>query len=256
MTVLTARHEGVQQITVDNFGVGTITVEPGPPDAVELAVDSGDPDYLEEISARLDRDQLRLSFPTRLNRSSAANLRLAVPPGLGFTIRAGSADIAISADIGESKIVNGSGDVTLASAVDLECSTASGQISTGRLDGRAARISTGSGDITVAQATCAISAKSGSGDIVLRRLHGALLQANSGSGDIAVKATSGSVDLRSASGSLSVGIADLLPAWLDLGSVSGDVSIYLDSTSPPEQGSPYVAIRARTASGDISIYRA
>ncbi len=82
------------------------------------------------------------------------------------------------------------------------------------------------------------------------------LQASSGSGDIAVPATTGSVGLRSASGSLTVGVADNLPAWLDLNSVSGDIRIALDSTGEPAAGQPYVSVRARTASGDIAVYRA
>ena len=87
-------------------------------------------------------------------------------------------------------------------------------------------------------------------------MHGSRLQANSGSGDIAVTSTSGSVDLRSASGSLTIGVADRLPAWLDLTSVSGDIRIALESTGPAGQGEPVVAVRARTASGDIAVYRA
>jgi DUF4097 and DUF4098 domain-containing protein YvlB len=87
-------------------------------------------------------------------------------------------------------------------------------------------------------------------------LEGTNLQAKSGSGDIGVTSTNGSVDLRSASGSLTVGVADNLPTWLDLNSVSGDIRIALESTTPPEPGEPYISVRARTASGDIGIYRA
>ena len=96
----------------------------------------------------------------------------------------------------------------------------------------------------------------GGGIVVLLLLGQQALQANSGSGDISVSATSGPVDLRSASGSLTIGIADNLPAWLDLNSVSGDIRIGLESTVQPEPGEPYITVRARTASGDIAIYRA
>jgi DUF4097 and DUF4098 domain-containing protein YvlB len=90
----------------------------------------------------------------------------------------------------------------------------------------------------------------------VKSLRGANLQANSGSGDIAVSSMSGSVDLRSASGSFTVGVADNLPAWLDLSSVSGDIRIALESTTQPEPGEPYITVRARTASGNIAIHRA
>ena len=101
-----------------------------------------------------------------------------------------------------------------------------------------------------------MSAKSGSGDIVIRSLQRADFVASSGSGDIAVPSTSGSVDLRSASGSLTVGVADELPVWLDLHSVSGAVRIALEASHEPPPGEPFVSVRARTASGEIAIYRA
>ena len=68
--------------------------------------------------------------------------------------------------------------------------------------------------------------------------------------------TSGSVDLRTASGSLTIGIADGLTAWLDLSSTSGAVRVAMDACSEPVEGEPYVSIRARTASGEIAVYRA
>ncbi len=250
-------HEGVRHVVVENFGGGSITIEPGPiSEAVEASINAADEAYLADVLIRQDHDQLRFGCPAQFFRNTSVHLRLGVPSGLTFVIKAAAADISITADIGASKIVSSSGDVTIGTAVDLECSTASGQISASRLDGRMARLSSGSGDITVSEASCATTAKSGSGDVVLRQLRGGQLQANSGSGDIAVNATNGSVDLRSASGSLIIGVSDLLPAWLDLSSVSGDIRIALESTSPPKKGAPYVAVRARTASGDIAVYRA
>ena len=170
-------------------------------------------------------------------------------------IKTGSADIAISAAIGRSKIVSGAGDITVGNAVDLDCKTGSGDISVARVEGSAARLNSGSGDISVSEAHCPVIAKSGSGAVVVKSLRGDL-HANSGSGDIDIAATNGSVDLRSASGSLTIGVTDDLPAWLDLSSVSGDIRIALESTTQPGPGEPYVSLRARTASGDIAIHRA
>jgi DUF4097 and DUF4098 domain-containing protein YvlB len=256
MTPENSVYEGVRHVVIDNFGSGSITIEPGPPsDVVDSSISAADEAFLADVQARHDRDQLRFSFPTQLFRSTSAHLRLAVPAGLTFVIKAGSADISITADIGRSKIASGSGDITIGKAADLDCSTGSGDISVTRVDGRAARITSGSGDVTVTEAHCSVTVKSASGDLVVRSLHGSQLQANSGSGDIAVSSTSGSVDLRSASGSLTIGVAEQLPAWLDLTSVSGEIRIALESTSPPEKGAPYVAVRARTASGDIAVLR-
>ena len=120
----------------------------------------------------------------------------------------------------------------------------------------AAQVGSGSGDVQIGAAYCPVVAKSGSGDVTVRAVHQVQLQASSGSGDISVPSTSGSLDLRSASGAITVGVADNLPAWLDLHSVSGDVRIAMDTSDAPEPGEPYVSIKARTASGDIAIYRA
>jgi Putative adhesin len=252
-----AVYEGVRHVVIDNLGGGSITIEPVTgEDLVESSIEVADRSFLERVQIRHDHDWLRISFPQQLLGFTNAHLRLGVPDGLSYVIKTGSADISISADIGPSKIVTGSGDVTIRNAVDLDCSTGSGDISVSRVEGRAARLNSGSGKVLVGEAHCPVTAKSGSGDVVVQSLEGSNLRANSGSGDIGITSTRGSVDLRAASGSLSVGITDNLPAWLELNSVSGDVRIGLEPTTQPEPGEPYITVRARTASGDISIYRA
>jgi DUF4097 and DUF4098 domain-containing protein YvlB len=250
-------YQGVRHVVVDNLGSGSITVEPGSgTDLVEASVDAADETFLDQTHIRHDHDWLRISFPHQLFRFTKAELRLRVPDGLDYAIKTGSADVVISADIGRSKIVSGSGDITVGNATDLDCSTGSGDISVARIAGNGSRLNSGSGDVSIGEANSSLAAKSGSGDVVVKSLRGGSLQANSGSGDIAVSSTSGSVDVRSASGSLRIGVADNLPTWLDLNSVSGDIRIGLESTTQPEPGQPYLTLRARTASGDISIYRA
>jgi Putative adhesin len=255
---VTNSYQGVKHVVVDNFGSGWINIEgDSRQDLVAASIDAADDRFLEQqVEIRHDHDWLRISFPPQVLRSTKAYLCLSVPDGLTYVIKTGSADISIGADIGRSKIISGSGDITIANAVDLDCSTGSGNISVARLDGNGARLSSGSGSVSVEEVNCPTTAKSGSGDIVVKSLRGANFRAGSGSGDIAVSATSGSVDLRSASGSFTVGVADNLPAWLDLSSVSGDIRIGIESTNKPEPGEPYITVRARTASGDIAIYRA
>jgi hypothetical protein len=214
---ITNSYEGVRQVVVDNLGGGSIIVEPSSrQDLVEAWIDAADDRFLEQVQIRQDHDWLRISLPHRFVWITKAQLRLGVPDGLAYMIKTGSADISISADIGRSKIISGSGDITVGNTVDLDCSTGSGNISVSRVDGSAARLSSGSGDVSVSEVFCPLTAKSGSGDVVVKSLRGVELQAKSGSGDIGIAATSGSVDLRSASGSLTIGVADNLPAWLDI----------------------------------------
>ena len=250
-------YQGVRHIVVDNLGAGSITVERGSqPSLVETSIDADDDGLVDQVQIRHDHEWLRISFPQQFLRFANAHLRLGVPDGLTYVIKTGSANVSLSADIGPSKIVTSSGDISIGTAFDLDCSSGSGNISVARVEGRAARLNSGSGDVSVGEAHCAVTAKSGSGDVVVQSLEGGNLQAKSGSGDIGITSTSGSVDLRSASGSLTIAVADNLATWLDLNSVSGDIRIALESTAPPEPGEPYISVRARTASGDIGIYRA
>ena len=184
------------------------------------------------MQVRQERDALRISFPPKVFRNTNAHLRLGVPPDLEYVIKVGSADVSVSADIGRSKITSGSGDIDVGQAHDLECSTGSGNVSVETGGGSAARMSPDPETSRWAKRDCPVIAKSGSGEVTVKRCAPHHVQASSGSGDITVAATSGSVDLRTASGSLTVGVADGLPAWLDLDSASGEVRIALDSTCP------------------------
>ncbi|HET9873693.1 MAG TPA: DUF4097 family beta strand repeat-containing protein [Propionibacteriaceae bacterium] len=257
MSFRTFVHRDVSRVVVTNFGAGSISIEHGPQDdAVEGSLNAADQELLEGAEISQDGHELRIALPHRLFLSSTAHLRLGVPDGLSYSIDARSADIRIAAVMRRSKVVSGSGDITIDDAEDLICSTGSGELALGQLGGAGARLNTGSGDISVTTAHCPISVRSGSGDVVVRSVRQSALQASSGSGDITVPSTTGSVDLRSASGSLTVGVADELPAWLDLSSVTGSIRIALETGSEPSPGEPYVSIRARTASGEIAVYRA
>lgn len=257
MTFRNSTHEGVRRVVLDNLGHGSVTVEPGvQPHLVECSINAGQEEFLNAVQVRQERDTLRISFPPKTFRTTNAHLRLGVPPDLEFVIKVGSADVSVSADIGRSRIISGSGDISVGRARDLVASTGSGEVSASELSGSEARLSSGSGDILVGEADCPVLAKSGSGEVTVQRMRTHHLQASSGSGDITVAATSGSADLRTASGSLTVGVTGGLPAWLDLDSASGEVRIALESTHQPPPGEAYVSVRATTASGDIAVYRA
>jgi hypothetical protein len=253
----TSTHDGVRRVVVDNLGGGSITVEPGPqPDAVECAMDAADESFLQSVHIRQERDTLRISVPSPVFRATDAHLRLGAPTSLEYVIKVGSAEVSLGTDIGPSKIASGSGAISVGRATDLDCSTGSGDISVGSIVGSGARLESGSGAVSIEEVRCPVRAKSGSGDVTIASVFQTEVQAKSGSGDIEISSTSGSVDLRSASGSLSIGVPDRLPVWLDMESVSGRVRIGLDSTHPPAPDEAYVAVRARTASGDITVHRA
>jgi hypothetical protein len=245
----------VRRISVTGIGDGSIVVEPGPSgDVVEGTISCADPATLDAVVVRQDHDQLRIDLPR--SYGEAVHLRIGAPAGLDYDIAAGAADVSLRVDAGWTRIRSGSGDVSLGRARDLSCTSGSGDISVAEAYGDSARLTTGSGDVRIQLANCAVTAKSGSGELMIRELRQAGLQASSGSGAVSVASTTGSVDLRSASGALTIGVANGLRAWLDLRSVSGELRIALDASDQPEPGEPYVSVRARTASGEIAVYRA
>lgn len=254
MSTRSFTHQGVRQVAIDHLGGGSVTIEPNAgDDVVEGSIETNDEQHLELVDVRMSTTGLRLSFPRELHREAALHLRLRVADGLEYAIIVGSADVTARAAIGRSKITSGSGDIYLGHANDLDCSTGSGNIFVETAAGRSARLVSGSGDIAVDEAHCPVSAKSGSGEVTVNRAHHHHVQAKSGSGDIAVNRTGGSLDLRTASGSVAVGIADGMAAWLDLDSGTGEIRISLDSTAQPPPHEPYASVRARTASGDITV---
>ena len=202
MTFRNSTHEGVHRVVLDNLGQGSVTIEPGvQPDLVECSINAGQEEFLTAVQVRQERDALRISFPPKTFRHTNAHLRLGVPPDLEYVVKVGSADVSVRAAIGRSRIMTGSGDISIDRARDLVAATGSGDVSVGELDGTEARLSSGSGDISVGEVGCPVMVKSGSGEVTVKRVRTSYVQAGSGSGDITVAATSGSVDLRTASGS-------------------------------------------------------
>jgi hypothetical protein len=70
------------------------------------------------------------------------------------------------------------------------------------------------------------------------------------------RAQSGRVVCETASGDVLVGIAEGVPAWLDVHSLTGSVHSALGESEPPAEGETSVAVHANTVSGDITLLRA
>ena len=97
---------------------------------------------------------------------------------------------------------------------------------------------------------------SGDVEIAVGRLRRA--SANTASGDTTIGAVvSGSVVVNAASGDVRIGVRRGSRVHLDCSTVSGDARSELElGTDEPEGDGPFVEVKARTASGDITITRA
>lgn len=250
--------ERLSELRIIGLGSGDVLLTDSGDTGARGTIEAADADWLQEVRVRPDdaRESLLIEFPRdRFGRSRRVRVDLFVPVGVHAEVESGSGDVTFRVATGRTRVTCGSGDISLHHVDDVECTSGSGDITIESINGPNAHLRSGSGDIQVTECTSGIRAKSGSGDIVVRTLH-ADLAASSGSGDISVPSTTGSLNLRTASGSLSVGVADGLPAWLDLKSVSGRIDITLPASREPAQGEPYVSVSGRTASGDIDVHPA
>ena len=243
----------VEAIAVRGLGAGEIRVLNSGEDSVTGTVSSTDDHYLDQISLTEAGGRVQIAFPQHYDGS--AELELLVPEGIAFEATTGSADVSAEVGLGATRVTTGSGDISLDSVTDVQVTTGSGDIAITTISGAAGQVTSGSGDISIGGTAAAVQARSASGDLSVGELTGAL-RANTASGDINIGRTTGSVESRSASGDINVAVADSLPAWLELSSVSGEVLIGLDAGDKPADGEPYVSIHANTASGDISVSRA
>lgn len=245
----------ISAITVRGLGSGRLSVRQSADGGIAGSVTSFDENLLDRVGLDESDGRLRIDFPHQLFANVDATVELEVPEGIAFEASTGSADVQAEVALGATRITTGSGEVALDAVGDVQVTTGSGDVSISAITGTAGQVNSGSGDISIGANEAALQAKSASGDVSVGQLTGAL-RANTASGDINVGRTTGSIESRSASGDINVAVADSLPAWLELSSVSGEVMIGLDATNQPEEGEAYVSIRANTASGDISISRA
>jgi len=100
-----------------------------------------------------------------------------------------------------------------------------------------------------------VESKTGSADITGHGRFGAV-EVETGSGDVEFDEIAREVRVNAASGDVQIGVADGIPAFLEVVTITGDVHSTLEGSEEPAQGEPSVALRVNTASGDISLFHA
>jgi DUF4097 and DUF4098 domain-containing protein YvlB len=150
---------------------------------------------------------------------------------------------------------SGQGSVDIERAAGrVEISTGGGRLDVGRVDGAAA-VRNSNGDIWIGDVAGDLRAKAANGRIAVDRAHAAV-SVKSANGDIVLGAVaSGEVVAETACGGVDIGVADGVPAWLELHTSYGKVQSELASAAAPDPGEDAVEIRARTGFGDITIRR-
>ncbi|MBJ8343709.1 DUF4097 family beta strand repeat-containing protein [Antrihabitans sp. YC2-6] len=173
---------------------------------------------------------------------------------------------------GDCRVTSGVGNVHLTDAGALHVKTGAGDVTVGRVGGRA-EVTTGSGDVQITRidgsatiknsngrswvgtVTGNVNAKSANGSIVVDSAHGTV-SAKTANGSVRIgEVVRGSVLLESAMGEIEIGVRKGTAAWLDVSTKFGNVHNTLTQAAGPETSDETVEVRARTAYGDIVIHR-
>jgi DUF4097 and DUF4098 domain-containing protein YvlB len=196
-----------------------------------------------------------------------------VPLTSAVTVQSASADMELVGVLGNVKASTGSGDVRIEHAQGCSVRTGSGDVSIGTVHG-ACTVKSGSADVSIELVAGDCDLVTGSGDLLIDTVAGRL-NVKSGSGDVLVKTGDGDVDAmagsgdltfqrvqhgefkaKTGSGDIAIGVASGTAAYLDIMTMSGDVSSELDGAEGPSDGDPTVKIRVMSGSGDVVLQRA
>ena len=238
-------------------------------------VDGDSADAIEHTRVDLNGDQLIIEGPRRSGLfRTAPELTISVeaPTGSSLDAELQSAELHVTGELSQARVRSGSGDVDIEHASgEVAVDAGSGDVQVERLDGEGT-LRSGSGDLDVTATSGRIQASTGSGDVQLGRVDGAA-DVRSGSGDVVVEHSTadlaistasgdqqvlrtggGTLRLKSASGDVHVGVTEGIAAWLDINTISGDVSSALGRSPEPDPDEPRVAVHVNTISGDVHLF--
>jgi len=236
----------------------------------------GDPDVIDSAKVEQRGDDIVVLMPKikggLFRRSAEVDATIVVPKHSNAKIETASADIRTHGDLGKVDAASGSGDVEVDQAakadvrtgsgdigiraVQGDCSTKSGsaEVSLGKVGGDCDVLS-GSGDVMIDEIVGSLKVKAGSGDIIVKS-SGDGVDAMAGSGDLLLRRVDhGRVKAKTGSGDITVGVAAGTAAYLDVMTVTGDVSSELDGSEAPVDGELTAEIFVQTGSGDVVLQR-
>jgi DUF4097 and DUF4098 domain-containing protein YvlB len=238
-------------VKAHDTAVTTVTVE-GERSADDVRVDF---DPLPDGASRLVveyRERLKWGV---FGSSRDLEVELVVPSGTTLVVETGSAELDVDGPLDSLTFRTGSGDLRFDSVVgELSVKTASGDARGTSVGGNAA-FHSASGDLSISNVGGSIVVRTASGDVRVGTVDGSV-QVSAVSGDAEIGSlVTGRTSIRTVSGDVEVGIAEGTGVYLDLGSVSGDVTSDLEP-SPGASGNADLDLSIATVSGDVRVRRA
>jgi DUF4097 and DUF4098 domain-containing protein YvlB len=237
---------------------GSVRINAEPTDAVRISIvaDAHD-DQVDDVRVDYADGRLQVTEPQPaglFQRGRDHDVQVTVPAGSDCSVHTASADVRCLGEPGRLGIRTASGEVSIqAVRKPSEIHTASGDVSVGEAEA-AATLHTSSGQIQVAGARADVTAMSASGDISIDDA-GASVAARTVSGAISVaRAALGQVEANSVSGDITVNVAHGTGVYLELSSLSGEVSSDLEPL-PESSGPADLRVTCQSLSGDVRVAR-
>ena len=261
---------GNLQVLAEDRDTMTVDIAPANPS------NNADVEHAAATTVEQRGDEIVVSAPDTkrwFGRTPKLDVKIAMPVDSSATVFVESSDIRLKGRLGETDVNSASGDVHFEHVDALTASTASGDVrgdavagdakiksasADVRVDriGGSADVITASGDLLLPDIGGDAHVRTASGDVALGVIRGSV-SGKTASGDMRIESVrEGTVQIDSASGDLWIGIAHGTAAWLEVQSLSGDVTSELESADAPDDDAPTVTVRARTLSGDVAIRRA
>ncbi len=237
---------------------GLVDVQPVSRDGIEVSLEPRHPtsrramELVEASKVSFDNGRLHVHVPSRTFKNAEILCTIVLPEGSALVVKTASAVVRCSGKVGDLSATVASGDITLedvegelvvaTASGDLQCRSvasrlkvkgASSDVTIGRVGGPV-DISLASGDVEIGDAATSLRVHTASGDLHLCRAH------------------EGEIVVRNASGDITIGVAPGISAYLDIASMSGDMSCTLpfEETSAAEAK---LQITCQSMSGDVRI---
>jgi len=271
MTTYDFETTGPVELSVE-LAKGTLTIDTTEAHHAHIEISGRDP---ERVRVEQHGDRLTVADPQSRNRFAFTHpgfdVTIVVPAASGLALKTATADVEARGSYGSATINTASASVRIG---DVEgtavVSSGSGPVTVAAVR-RELRVKSGSGDLVIGTAGASVVASTGSGDITVEHARGQV-SAKTGSGDLRVGTADDDVSLatatgdleigrvrrgrvigRGATGDVRVGIPAGTPVWTDISTATGRIRSGLRSVGQPQDGQEHVELRARTASGDITL---
>lgn len=244
---------------VINIAAGSVAVAAEPTDATTVNLESSrsgrnSDQLIADVKVSFEDGRLEISQPKStsfLRGHGGLDLTVKAPPGSRCAVETASADVACVGELAGLDAKTASGDVTAASVTGpLGVRTASGDVWLEDA-GATVQVNTASGDVQLRQAAGDVSVRTASGDVNVGTA-GASVEVNTASGDTRITSVaSGTASVKTVSGDAQVGVPAGTGVYLDLSSLSGQITNQLEETDG--SGDVRLNISCRSVSGDIKI---